>query len=206
MLTAQQQAETAQLFRQVVREVWVVTAAHAGRRGGLTVTWLSAASLDPQRPVVLVGLAPNHATTPLVDASGHFAGHLLAADQAELAWRFASSSSRDVDKFAGLATSVGESGCPRLEDCLARVECRVFHRHETGDRTYFWGEVIEVRRAPPPVDGPSLEPLTDRAFFGGLSADQRSLLIAQLQADLDIQRPLHAAWREPRADLAGPRT
>ena len=131
-----------QVFRCVVREVWVVTAATGERRGGLTVTWLSSASMDPQKPVVLVGLAPNHATTPLVEASGHFAAHLLRADQAGVAWRFASSSSRDGDKFAGLAVTEGAGKAPLLADCLARLECRVFHRVATGDRTYLWGDVV----------------------------------------------------------------
>lgn len=113
------------VFRLVDREIWVVTSAtaqHAGGlgqsglcRGGLAATWVSQASIDAQRPLALIGLAPNHFTCELVDASGAFALHLLAAEQAELALNFATGSGRDRDKFEGLAVRAGANGSPLID-------------------------------------------------------------------------------------------
>src|SRR5436190_17382603 len=114
-----------QLFHLVDREIWIVTAVAEQRRGGLVATWVMRASLDPEAPLVVVGLAPNHHTTELVLSSGAFALHLLTQEQLELVWRFALGSSRDRDKLAGLATTAGETGAPILADCLAWLDCRV---------------------------------------------------------------------------------
>src|SRR5690606_14882202 len=107
------------VFKQVDRQVWVVTAADGPRRGGLVATFVSKSSLDPEQPTVSVGLAVNHFTRELVDASGAFALHLITPEQVELAWRFALGSGRDRDKLSGVKASVGESGSPILDDCLA---------------------------------------------------------------------------------------
>jgi flavin reductase (DIM6/NTAB) family NADH-FMN oxidoreductase RutF len=189
MLTTGDQDAVRDIFRRVVREVWVVTAAYQGRRGGSTVTWLSAASIDAALPTVLVGLAPNHHTAELVEASGEFAAHLLREDQVELAWRFASSSGRDHDKLAGLECEPAAGGPPRLKDCVARVTCRVYDRKPTGDRTYFWADVTEVREL---AGG---RPLTDHALIAGLPDDRRRVLGEQLRADVALQRPWQAEWR-----------
>ncbi len=111
------------------REVWVITAAGGnGRRGGLTATAVSAASLDPERPRLLVGITPNHYTAELIDGSNAFGAHLLRSDQAAVAWNFADGSGRNRDKLAALATNITASGCPILADCLAWLECRCASR------------------------------------------------------------------------------
>lgn len=207
MLATSQQNAVRDLFRRVAREVWIVTVAHAGRRGGSTVTWLSAASIDASLPTVLVGLAPNHFTAELVEGSGLFAAHLLREDQRELAWHFAASSGRAQDKLEPLEKSGqleptssapeespggGAPGAPLLRDCLARVICRVYDRKATGDRTYFWADVIGVREL---GEG---RPLTDQALFAGLDDARRRRLIEQLQADVAWQQPRQAEWRAGR--------
>ena len=57
------------VLRTIDREVWVVTTAAADKRGGLTATWISPASIDRQRPVLLAGIAPNHFTAELIEQS-----------------------------------------------------------------------------------------------------------------------------------------
>ena len=65
------------VLKLVNREVWIVTASHDGERAGLTATWVSQASIDPDDPLVVIGLAPNHRTAEVVAAGGAFALHLL---------------------------------------------------------------------------------------------------------------------------------
>src|SRR3954470_7405568 len=105
-------------LRLVDRELWIITAADKNRRGGLLATWVSAASIDAERPVLLAGIGPNHFTAELVQASRAFAAHLLRPDQIELAWNFAHGSGRDRDKLAELEIERHETDSPILTNCL----------------------------------------------------------------------------------------
>lgn len=177
------------VLQLVNREVWIVTAAADGRRGGLCATWVSVASIDPDHPVVVAGLAPNHFTTKLVQSSGCFGLHLLRPDQTALALNFAIGSGRDRDKFAGLTVSIGSTGSPLLDDCLASLECRVFSRHDTGDRCYFWADVAAGRKQ---SDG---QPLREQALIAAASGEQRKLLGQNRREDAEFLRQLHNRWR-----------
>src|SRR4051812_46844621 len=104
-------------LRLLDREVWIVTAAAGQRLGGLVATWVMQASLDPQAPLLVAALAPNHYTTELIEASGAFAAHLITREHIEHVWRFALGSGRTVDKLAGVATRTMVTGAPVLFDC-----------------------------------------------------------------------------------------
>jgi flavin reductase (DIM6/NTAB) family NADH-FMN oxidoreductase RutF len=183
--------EIDRVLRLIDREVWVITAATPQRRGGLVATWVSAASIDPARPLLLAGLAPNHFTTELVRESKAFAAHLLRADQFELAWNFARDSGHERDKLTGLAVKGGTTGSPILADCLAWCECQVFARYDAGDRLFFWADVMGGGSD---ADAPQ-GPLRERGLFAELSAEQRRQLIANREADMAALRPLQEQWR-----------
>jgi flavin reductase (DIM6/NTAB) family NADH-FMN oxidoreductase RutF len=177
------------VLRLVNREIWIVTAAADGRRGGLCATWVSVASIDTDRPVMVAGLAPNHFTTELAQSSGCFGLHLLQGDQTSLALNFAIGSSRDRDKFAGVATHPGSTAAPLLDDCLASLECRIFSRYDTGDRWYFWADVIAGQKH---GDG---KPLGEHDLMAAASDEQRKLLGQDRRQDAEFLRPLHNRWR-----------
>jgi flavin reductase (DIM6/NTAB) family NADH-FMN oxidoreductase RutF len=177
------------LLRIVDREVWIVTAAAGGRRGGLTATWVAQASIDRERPVILAGLTPNHFTAQLVEEGQAFVAHLLAESQAGLAWNFAKDSSHQRDKLAGLATVKTSAGCPILPDCLAWFDCRVFARYDAGDRMFYWADVVSAEKRG------TGSPLREQAFIRSLTDDQRELLALQREADVQFQRPLAGEWR-----------
>jgi flavin reductase (DIM6/NTAB) family NADH-FMN oxidoreductase RutF len=205
-------------LRLIDREVWVITAAAGKRRGGLVATWVSAASIDRERPVLMAGVAPNHFTAELIDASGVFAAHLLRPDQPDLAWNFARDSGRDRDKLADFATQCARQGPPILVDCLAWYDCRVFNRYDAGDRLFYWADVVAAEvaaklRVPSLASGTSLTgddtrsvpaALRERAFISALTADQRQVLAADRAADIAVQSPRHARWRAGAANLSGP--
>jgi flavin reductase (DIM6/NTAB) family NADH-FMN oxidoreductase RutF len=133
----------ATLFAWMDREVWLVTARAGPRRGGLIATFVSQASIVPDLPRMLVGLARHHHTWELVEASNAFALHLLGEEQVELVWRFGLSSGRDRDKFAGLEAVPGATGSPVLGDTVGWLDCRVEARLDTGDRTVYLAEVVQ---------------------------------------------------------------
>lgn len=177
------------LFRSLRREVWIVTAASGIRRGGLTATWVQPVSIDRQRPVLLAALAPTHYTTELVESSGRFVAHLLRADQAGLALRFALSSGRDGDKLVGLPVELCESNVPRLVDCKAWAEVKVFARLDTGARRFYWGDVLDAATI---SAGP---PLVDQELLAAATPDERRILLERLAEDVRRQRPADDAWR-----------
>ncbi len=177
------------LLRLVDREVWIVTAAAGGKRGGLTATWVAQASIDWERPVIVAGLAPNHFTAELVEEGRTFVAHLLAEAQAELAWNFAKDSGRERDKLAGVAIGRRLSGPPVLADCLAWFDCRVFARYDAGDRLFYWADVVYAEKRG------TGSPLREQAFIRSLTDEQRKTLAAQREADVQIQRSLAESWR-----------
>lgn len=178
-----------QILRTLTRELWIVTAAAEGRRGGLTATWVSATSIDPAQPLLLLGLAENHFTTELITASRQFAVHLLRPDQGAIAWDFARDSGRTRDKFEGHVCRMGSTGSPLLTDSLAWLEARVIADYSSGDRRFFWGEILAGERISEEA------PLTDQAWFAQLTSEQKQHLFASRQSDIAIQKPLHEAWR-----------
>jgi flavin reductase (DIM6/NTAB) family NADH-FMN oxidoreductase RutF len=133
----------ATLFAWLDRELWLVTATAGDRRGGLIATFVSQASIVPDMPRVVVGLAKQHFTHELVEASGAFALHLLSEEHVELVWRFGLESGRDLDKLAGLDFTLGATGAPRLTSVIGWMDCRVEARLDVGDRTLFVAEVVE---------------------------------------------------------------
>ncbi|MCE9525379.1 MAG: flavin reductase family protein [Planctomycetales bacterium] len=186
----QSPAEIDSLLRLVDREVWIVTAAAGGKRGGLTATWVAQASIDRERPVILAGLAPNHFTTELVEEGQAFVAHLLAESQTGLAWDFAKDSGRNRDKLAGLATAETAANSPILQDSLAWFDCRVFARYDAGDRLFYWADVVAAEKRG------TGSPLREQAFIRSLTDDQRKLLAGQREADAKTQRPLADSWRK----------
>jgi flavin reductase (DIM6/NTAB) family NADH-FMN oxidoreductase RutF len=145
--------DAATLFGLLDRELWLVTAAGPSGGGGLLATFVSQASLVPELPRVLVGLARHHHTWQLVEAGNAFALHLLGEEHLDLVWRFGLLSGRDTDKLAGLPVTTGATGSPRLDGVLGWLDCRVEGRLDTGDRTVYLGEVVEARvhQARPPL-------------------------------------------------------
>ena len=193
-----QQQKIDKIFRLTNREVWVVTAGTPQRRGGLLATWILQASLDRASPVLVAGIAPNHFTRQLIDETGVFATHLLHQNQFDLALKFALGSGRNVDKLAGLRVSETETGSPLLKDALCWLDCRVFARLDTGDRIFFWADVVageQQEHAPP---------LTEQELLKHVDGETRNRLIADRQHDIEKQKPQHNEWRQNLPALLRP--
>lgn len=117
----------------------VTTRAASGVPVGLTVNSFSSLSLDP--PLVLWSLNVNSPSLEAFDRGSHFAVNILAADQLDIAKRFAVSA---PDKFAQLGVHNGIAGMPLLADCAAHIECRRHARHSGGDHILYIGYVERV--------------------------------------------------------------
>jgi flavin reductase (DIM6/NTAB) family NADH-FMN oxidoreductase RutF len=185
-------AAIAQVFEQTDRELWLLTAAAGGRRGGLIATFVSQASIVPDLPRVAVGLARQHHTWGLVEAARAFALHLLGEGQLEWVWRFGLESGRDTDKLAGLAARAGVTGAPVLADAPAYLECRVEAGWDGGDRTVYLAEVVDGALVRP---GPVL---TLRRVLELAPPDRKRRLREGLARDAVVDAEAIRRWRETR--------
>jgi flavin reductase (DIM6/NTAB) family NADH-FMN oxidoreductase RutF len=103
---------------------------------GLTASSFNSVSLTP--PLVLWSLGQKSRSRPLFAENSHYVINVLAADQAELAERFAS---RLDDRFSGVDFSLSQNGLPILGGVSAWFECHNRSRHPEGDHVIFVGEV-----------------------------------------------------------------
>ena len=168
----------------------MVTSSSAEARGGLLATWVSQASLDPEKPVLLAGLAPNHHTTRLVQESGILAAHLLTQDQQELAWNFARDSGRTRDKLAACELAESDSGIPILQACHSILVGSVFAKVETGDRVYFWADIIEAQCHS------NSSPLCEQEFIRWCDDSKKLILKEDKQGDVALQREGQSEFRQ----------
>jgi flavin reductase (DIM6/NTAB) family NADH-FMN oxidoreductase RutF len=177
------------LFAWLDPELWLVTSQAGGRRGGLIATFVNQASIVPDLPRILVGLAKQHHTWELVEASGAFALHLIGEDNLELIWRFGLRSGRDEDKFAGLRPQTAGTGSPLLEDAIGWLDCRVEARLDTGDRTVYLAEVVQGQVT---HFGP---PLTVKRLLQLAPPEHLAELKRQRHYDSHIDAGAIQAWR-----------
>jgi flavin reductase (DIM6/NTAB) family NADH-FMN oxidoreductase RutF len=118
--------------------VTIVTASTAeGGQVGLTANSFNSVSLDP--PLVLWSLGLRAGSMAAFARGSHYAINILAADQRDLAERFASK--LVVDRFAGVPWRAGRSGAPLIDGAAAQFECFNRSQYEEGDHVIFVGEV-----------------------------------------------------------------
>jgi flavin reductase (DIM6/NTAB) family NADH-FMN oxidoreductase RutF len=141
--------------------VTVITSCdESGARYGLTANSFASVSLEP--PLVLFCVAHQAPSLEGFERSQHFAINVLAADQEQIARRFAHPA---PDKFAGLNWRTGIQGAPLLDGCIAHIECTLEHRLTSGDHAIIIGRVRRVRVHPG-------EPLIfHRSRFGTVVSD-----------------------------------
>ena len=139
-------ADLRALMRHAPACVAVLTVDAGGDRLGLTVSSLVSLSLEP--PLVGVSISRQAAMHELLREAGGFAVSLLAGGQEWLAQHFARGVP-PIGMWHGIATEEGARGAPLLVGALGWLECRTAAEHETGDHSFFVGEVEAVRLGEP---------------------------------------------------------
>lgn len=114
----------------------VTTRTEDGQPIGLTANSFNSVSLEP--PLVLWSLSQAAASLAAFRAGSHYAIHVLAADQRELAERFAT---RGADRWQGVDPLPGAGGVPLIAGAAATFECFNRSRYDEGDHVIFVGEV-----------------------------------------------------------------
>lgn len=115
----------------------VTTLDRDGEPFGVTANSFNSVSLNP--PLVLWSLAKTAQSIEAFSGSGHFAVHILGANQEPLSNHFSKSGG---DKFSSIEWKNGVLGAPLFAECTSRFECRTLHQYEGGDHIIFVGEVV----------------------------------------------------------------
>jgi 3-hydroxy-9,10-secoandrosta-1,3,5(10)-triene-9,17-dione monooxygenase reductase component len=124
--------------------VTIVTAAHEGKRYGMTVNSFTSISLEP--PLISVTLRQMTHTHELAEKSGEFAITILSANQTELSDRFAGKIPNITDRFGGVETHTLLMDAPLIKGGMGYLNCRVVNSFPVGENTLFIAEVIAAQR------------------------------------------------------------
>ena len=106
---------------------------------------ITAASIVPQRPRLIVQIYHTNFTHGLISSSGVLAVNFLEASQLPLIWQLGMHSGRDGDKLADVGYSPGATGSPILDGCFGFLDCRVVNAMDGGDMTAFLVEVVAAQ-------------------------------------------------------------
>ena len=106
---------------------------------------ITAASIVPQRPRLIVQIYHTNYTHGLIASAGVLAINFLESGQLPLIWELGMHSGRDGDKLAGVSYTTGATGSPLLEGCYGFLECRVVNAMDGGDMTAFLVEAVAAR-------------------------------------------------------------
>ena len=122
--------------------VYIVTAAHDGEVRGMAAAWACQVGIDK----LMVYIGDQSSTREYILRSEVFGVSVLAEDQVDLAKRFGTTSSLNVNKFEGVGFHHGETGCPLLDDCLLTFDCRVDDVFDYSEGKLIIGKVISAEK------------------------------------------------------------
>ena len=131
-------------MRQVAGGISVVTAGTGIERTGLTVT--SAVSLSLEVPTMMVSVNRTASAWPIIQKYRHFCVNFLAADQREVADRFAGKDGvKGAARYETARWEALETGALALEGAIASVDCQVEELIERHSHVIVLGTVQAVR-------------------------------------------------------------
>lgn len=140
---------------------------------GVTASSFNSVSLEP--PMVLWSLSKSAKSISAFSEAGHFAVHILAANQEGLSNQFARAGS---NKFENVSWRKSELGSPLLDEFAAQFQCKTVHQYEGGDHIIFVGEVVAYgEHEKPPL-----------VFHGGAYAEARPKRKPTSSSDVDYKR------------------
>lgn len=121
--------------------VTVITTAAGEELQGMTANAVTALSLDPVLMLICVDKGTH--TLRVLEAGGAFTVNILGEHQEDVSRIFAKRAEPELGNLRGQPFVIGRNGAPRLEDCLAYLECRIADVLDGGDHSIFLGEVVE---------------------------------------------------------------
>ncbi|HEY1762921.1 MAG TPA: flavin reductase family protein [Acidimicrobiales bacterium] len=122
--------------------MFIVVAATHTERAGCLVGFVTQASIDPPRLVIM--LSKLNRTCHVAQATDTLIVHFLNEHNHQLATLFGQASGDDINKFADCEWNEGPDGTPILTGTRGWVEGRTLDRFDAGDHI---GHLVEVQEA-----------------------------------------------------------
>jgi flavin reductase (DIM6/NTAB) family NADH-FMN oxidoreductase RutF len=140
-------SETSPLFKEIMGSyptgVTVITTVDSNNKPiGLTVNSFASVSLEPL--MILWSIDKNAGSCEVFKKAEKFSVNILAGNQHEICWTFASKS--EQDRFSKQPWSFSENNLPVLENVFASLECKKVQQIEAGDHYILIGEVIDLNK------------------------------------------------------------
>lgn len=141
------QVSSVDLFKEVMGNypsgVTVITTTDANNEPvGLTANSFVSVSIDPL--LILWCIDKRSGSYQAFDQSEHFAVNILAADQADVCWTFASKT--EENRFSKTPWHVSKQNVPVLDEAFASLECKKHNVVDAGDHYILIGEVINISK------------------------------------------------------------
>lgn len=155
-----EQVTLVEAMRQIPCGLFVMGAAHDGRRSGVLAQWVQQCSVEPR--LVVLALPKGMPIEPLIRDSRWFTLCQIGADDRFLHRKFAVPHERGDDPFVAIETEEAPSGAPIIGRALSWLDCElVRHVDLESDHRLYVGQAHHggmLNAAPPAV------------VFGGLGA------------------------------------
>ena len=134
-------------FRKIMSRfatgVTVVTTKSGDEIHGLTCNAFCSISLTPC--TVMVSVAKDARSWPLIEKSRLFAVNVLSESQIHVSDRFAGRHrDKDDNRFEGIEWTTATTGAPILRGTQGYLDCRVTRAYDGGSHTLFLGEVVAL--------------------------------------------------------------
>jgi|SRR5690242_13762051 flavin reductase (DIM6/NTAB) family NADH-FMN oxidoreductase RutF len=146
--------------------LYIVGARAGDRRNGMTLNWATQVGTDPK----LLGISvEKHAFTHELIAEGRvFVLNLVDREDRAIVRKFTKPVEVDAEArtLNGFAFHDGVTGAPILDQAVAYLECEVRHELDTGEHTFFVGEIV-MSAFQKPEDTPVLRMEDTRMNYGG---------------------------------------
>ncbi len=123
----------------------ITCAAPEGRVNIISIAWITPLSLKPR----LLGFAirTDRFSYAMIAASHEFVVNIPPYELEKETLYCGRHSGADVDKFKETGLTAAPARCvkaPRIAECIAFVECRLWQEYNTGDHQFLVGEVLEA--------------------------------------------------------------
>jgi flavin reductase (DIM6/NTAB) family NADH-FMN oxidoreductase RutF len=124
--------------------LYVVGSRHGGEHNGMTLNWATQVSFEPK--LVGIGVEKPALTHRLIDEGGVFSLCTIAREDRAVVRKFTKPVDVDLDAMTlnGFGFHYRVTGAPVLDMAVAWLDCEVRQRVDTGEHTFFIGEVMEA--------------------------------------------------------------
>lgn len=141
------ETDSIQLYKEIMGSyptgVTIITTTDADNNPvGLTVNSFASVSLEPL--MVLWCLDKRSGSLNAFKNAEKFAVNILAGNQKEACWTFASS--KEQDRFGKVPWEMSENNLPIIKDVFGVFECKKVSEIDAGDHIIFLGEVINIKK------------------------------------------------------------